>query len=314
MLSKDTAGDGTPDVAFLAGLGAFLAGHVCYAIAFLRTGVRGVDVLAGVLVALGVVGLALPRVLRGAAAASGRAFAAVVGGYAALLAVMTVLGVGTGSVATALGGALFLASDTCWPAALRAPVAPRRPGRDRHLPRGAVPDPDRPAARRSEYARRHAAPSPCDPSPTVVVPGWPGADPGHWQGWLAERLTCGRSRGPAAGVPRRRPPGPGAMAGPPCARPSPVCPTTVSTSSRTRSAPCCGCTTSPPGEPAPRPARVALVAPPRPHTAAGGYRRVLPAAAGRRRGAPRRRRHRADRRRRRPVPARTASPRPTGRR
>ncbi len=112
MLSKDTAGDGTPDVAFLAGLGAFLAGHVCYAIAFLRTGVRGVDVLAGVLVALGVSALALPRVLRSAAAASGRAFAAVVGGYALLLAVMTVLGVGTGIVATALGAALFLASDT----------------------------------------------------------------------------------------------------------------------------------------------------------------------------------------------------------
>ena len=108
MLSKD----GRPDPPFLAGLGAFLAGHVCYLVAFLRHGVHGVDLLAGGLVVLGVAGLALPAVLRGAARAAGREFAGVVAGYAAVLAAMTVLGVGTGAIATALGAVLFLCSDT----------------------------------------------------------------------------------------------------------------------------------------------------------------------------------------------------------
>jgi uncharacterized membrane protein YhhN len=109
MLSKD----GTdPDPAFLAGLGAFALGHVCYLIAFVRVGVRGLDVLAGALIVVGIAALSLPKVLRGAAAAAGRGFAYLVAGYAALLAAMAILGVGTGLVATAIGGVLFLASDT----------------------------------------------------------------------------------------------------------------------------------------------------------------------------------------------------------
>lgn len=108
MLSADER----PDPPFLAGLGAFLLGHVCYLVAFARVGLHGVDVLAGLLIVAGIAGLALPQVLRGAARAAGRPFAAVVGGYAAVLAAMTVLGIGTGHVATAIGTALFLVSDT----------------------------------------------------------------------------------------------------------------------------------------------------------------------------------------------------------
>jgi uncharacterized membrane protein YhhN len=104
--------DGRIDPPFLAGLSAFLLGHLCYLAAFARHGLRGLDVLAGVLVVAGVAALMLPQVLRGAAERAGRPFAFVVAGYAAVLAAMTVLGVGTGIIATAIGVALFLCSDT----------------------------------------------------------------------------------------------------------------------------------------------------------------------------------------------------------
>jgi uncharacterized membrane protein YhhN len=108
MLSRD----GRTDPPFIAGLGAFLLGHICYVVAFARTGLRWIDVLAGLLVVLGVAGLALAPVLRGAARSAGRPFAYVVAGYAAVLSAMTALAVGTGLVATAIGGVLFLGSDT----------------------------------------------------------------------------------------------------------------------------------------------------------------------------------------------------------
>jgi uncharacterized membrane protein YhhN len=108
MLSRE----GRTDPPFLAGLGAFLLGHICYIGAFARHGLHGLDVLAGVLVVGGVAGLALPAVLRGATRAAGSQFAGLVGVYAAMLATMTVFGVGTGAVATAVGVALFLSSDT----------------------------------------------------------------------------------------------------------------------------------------------------------------------------------------------------------
>lgn len=100
------------DTAFLVGLAAFLLGHGCYLVAFVRVGVRTVDVVIGAVVAAIVCALALRPVLRGAAASAGAGFAAAVAGYAAVLGAMTAFGVGTGIVATALGALLFLASDT----------------------------------------------------------------------------------------------------------------------------------------------------------------------------------------------------------
>jgi uncharacterized membrane protein YhhN len=100
------------DPPFLAGLGAFLIGHLCYLVAFLLVGVRAIDVVAGLLVVVGVSAVALPKVLRGAAQQAGRTFAGIVGAYAAVLGAMAVLAVGTGIVATAIGGVLFLVSDT----------------------------------------------------------------------------------------------------------------------------------------------------------------------------------------------------------
>jgi len=104
--------DGSTDPPFLAGLGSFLFGHVCYVIAFVGAGLHGLATIAGLLVTGGIAGLALPAVLRGAARSAGPVFAGIVGGYAAMLATMTVLGFGTAITATAVGAASFLCSDT----------------------------------------------------------------------------------------------------------------------------------------------------------------------------------------------------------
>jgi uncharacterized membrane protein YhhN len=108
MLSSD----GRTDRPFIAGLAAFLIGHLCYQVAFVTAGIHGLESLAGLLIVGGMAALALPDVLRGARRLAGREFSYVVGGYAAFLAVMAVLAVGTSLIATALGGVLFLASDT----------------------------------------------------------------------------------------------------------------------------------------------------------------------------------------------------------
>jgi uncharacterized membrane protein YhhN len=109
LLAADEKETGPP---FLIGLGSFLVGHICYLVAFARAGVRLIDVAAGLLIVLGIAALALPQVLRGAARAAGREFAVVVAAYATILAAMAVLAIGTGLVATAIGGATFLISDT----------------------------------------------------------------------------------------------------------------------------------------------------------------------------------------------------------
>lgn len=103
---------GKLDAAFLVGLAAFLAGHVCYLAAFARYGVNGLQVLAGVLVVVGTAALTLPKILIRAQRVGGQELMAIVGTYAAMLGAMAVLAVGTASVLTAIGGLLFLASDT----------------------------------------------------------------------------------------------------------------------------------------------------------------------------------------------------------
>jgi uncharacterized membrane protein YhhN len=100
------------EIAFLVGLSAFLLGHLCYLVAFARVGLQPAEVVIGVLVAAAMSGVALPRVLRGAAAEAGFGFATVVALYAGALGAMTALGVGTAIIATAVGAVLFLVSDT----------------------------------------------------------------------------------------------------------------------------------------------------------------------------------------------------------
>jgi uncharacterized membrane protein YhhN len=101
-----------PDGPFLTGLCAFLLGHVAYVAAFLRHGVHRLDLVAGALVVVGIAGLALPAVLRGALAKGGRELTVVVGIYALLLGVMAVTATGTSAIATGIGGVLFLVSDS----------------------------------------------------------------------------------------------------------------------------------------------------------------------------------------------------------
>jgi uncharacterized membrane protein YhhN len=108
MLSQE----GRTDRPFIAGLAAFLIGHLCYQVAYVVSGVHGVESLAGLLIVGGVSALALPEVLRGARRSAGPEFAVVVAAYAAVLGVMAVLAVGTSIIPTALGGVLFLVSDT----------------------------------------------------------------------------------------------------------------------------------------------------------------------------------------------------------
>jgi uncharacterized membrane protein YhhN len=98
--------------AFLAGLGAFLLGHLAYLAAFAAHGLHGWQATAGVLVVGGASALVMPRVLRGARDAGGPALAVVVGIYAAVLSLMVVFAFGTAAVLTALGAAIFLGSDT----------------------------------------------------------------------------------------------------------------------------------------------------------------------------------------------------------
>ena len=122
------AGEAPPDVPFLIGLGSFLFGHIAYLIAFTRHGLHPIQLLAGGLVVVGAAVLALPKILRGARRQGGRELAVPVGGYAALLSAMTVLGFGTAAVVTAIGALLFLLSDLtlAWgrfvQALLRGPV------------------------------------------------------------------------------------------------------------------------------------------------------------------------------------------------
>ncbi|TAM89675.1 MAG: hypothetical protein EPN43_06705 [Jatrophihabitans sp.] len=102
----------TADLPFLLGLAAFLVGHLCYLVGFLRHGVHPPFLLAGLLIVGGTAGLALPRVLGSVRARRDGTLFAAVAGYAAVVGVMAIAAVGTGAILTAAGGLLFLGSDT----------------------------------------------------------------------------------------------------------------------------------------------------------------------------------------------------------
>lgn len=100
-----------PRPAFLVGLGAFLLGHLAWIGAFLTHDLHALAFGSGLLVALGVSGLTLGPVLVSARRSAGTPFAAVVAGYAVVLGAAAAFAAGTGAVATAVGGVLFLVSD-----------------------------------------------------------------------------------------------------------------------------------------------------------------------------------------------------------
>jgi uncharacterized membrane protein YhhN len=99
------------DLAFMAGLSAFLLGHLAYLVAFVLVGVHPLPLVAGLLVAVGVGGLVLPAVLRRASADGGRPLVGAVAGYALAVGATTAFAAGTQLVLTAVGGLLFLVSD-----------------------------------------------------------------------------------------------------------------------------------------------------------------------------------------------------------
>lgn len=97
---------------FVAGLTAFLLGHLAYLACFLAVGLSPQwRVLGGVAVV--VVALAAARrVLSGAGEQGGRLLAAMVAVYMGVIAVMTITAWATGSWWIAAGASIFVASDT----------------------------------------------------------------------------------------------------------------------------------------------------------------------------------------------------------
>ena len=67
--------NGRTDPPFLAGLGAFLLGHIAYIVAFTKLGLRGLDLLAGGARRRGHRRAGAAAVLRGAARSAGRRLA-----------------------------------------------------------------------------------------------------------------------------------------------------------------------------------------------------------------------------------------------
>ena len=103
------------DGRFLAGLSAFLLGHLAYAVLFLHLGLAaGWWALAAVVGLLGLLSFGV-RIIRAAFGTEGPAGAGLgvgVTAYIAVICVMAVLGWWTGHVWIGLGASIFVVSDT----------------------------------------------------------------------------------------------------------------------------------------------------------------------------------------------------------
>lgn len=113
-----------PSDAFLPGLGAFLLGHIAYVLGFVSTGVSGPRALVAGLAMVVLIGLVLPRVLRGARAQGKPALVPAVAGYALVIGLMVVTAFASRLPLAAVPALVFVVSDTL--IALRRFVAPRR--------------------------------------------------------------------------------------------------------------------------------------------------------------------------------------------
>jgi uncharacterized membrane protein YhhN len=100
-----------PDDYLLVGIGAFLAGHLAYAVGFRFAGFNTLGLVAGVMVAVATAGLFLRPVLS-ALRTSGRAkLRNPVLTYAIVISLMTVSATASGNLVAAAGGLLFFFSD-----------------------------------------------------------------------------------------------------------------------------------------------------------------------------------------------------------
>jgi alkenylglycerophosphocholine/alkenylglycerophosphoethanolamine hydrolase len=100
-----------PDDLLVAGIGAFLAGHLAYAVGFRFAGFSSVGLLAGMAIAAATAGLLLSQILI-ALRSSGRAkLRNPVIAYAIVISLMTVSATASGNLVAAAGGLLFFFSD-----------------------------------------------------------------------------------------------------------------------------------------------------------------------------------------------------------
>jgi alkenylglycerophosphocholine hydrolase len=100
-----------PDDFLVAGIGAFLAGHLAYAVGFRFAGFSAAGLVAGIIIVAATAGLFLRPVLS-ALRTSGRAkLQNPVLAYAIVISLMTVSATASGNLVAAAGGLLFFFSD-----------------------------------------------------------------------------------------------------------------------------------------------------------------------------------------------------------
>lgn len=111
-LVGDVALLGDGERRFLAGLSAFLVGHLAYTAAFLPAGPQTLALaLPGLVPVVVVVALVARPVLVGAAAQGGAAMGAAVAAYMLVIGAMVVTAWGTGRPLVAAGATVFMVSD-----------------------------------------------------------------------------------------------------------------------------------------------------------------------------------------------------------
>lgn len=118
-----------PSDQFVAGLAAFLAGHVCYVVGFWLDPPSGVAVLLAAVVVVAVVSPVAARIVRGLQESGNRELTGPVVAYVSVISAMVISAIATGNVAAAVGAVSFAVSDTmiAWDRFVRsfraAPVA-----------------------------------------------------------------------------------------------------------------------------------------------------------------------------------------------
>jgi uncharacterized membrane protein YhhN len=118
-----------PSDQFVAGLGAFLVGHVCYVVGLWLDPPGALALVVAAVVVVAVVAPVAVRIVRALRAGDDREFAPPVMAYIGVITVMVVSAIASGNVAAGIGAALFASSDTmiAWDRFVRsfavAPVA-----------------------------------------------------------------------------------------------------------------------------------------------------------------------------------------------
>ena len=111
-LLGDVALLGAGERRFIAGLSAFLVGHLAYTAAFLPAGPQTLALaLPGLVLVVVLVALVARPVLAGAAAQGGPALGAAVAAYMLVIGAMVVTAWGTGRPLVAAGASVFMVSD-----------------------------------------------------------------------------------------------------------------------------------------------------------------------------------------------------------